>query len=81
MSKFAQEFKSAEILQLRINHNFTHIDLPESKIKNLTIIELEFNEESFGSITLAYNKSKGPLKVFLYREEKANVMKLVGQAK
>lgn len=36
--------------------------------------------ESFGSITLSSNKPSN-LRTYLYKEEKSNVLKLVGEAK
>lgn len=50
---------------------------------NLTIIELDYLEESFGSITLstATGELCPILKTYLYKEEKSNVLKLVGEAK
>lgn len=42
MSKFVQEFKTAEILQLRMNHNFTNVDLTQAAQNQMTIIALEF---------------------------------------
>jgi hypothetical protein len=44
------------------------------------IVEVVFFEESFGSIALSSKKS-GELKAYLYKEEKNNLLKLVGQAK
>lgn len=43
LSKFTQEFSKVEILQLRVNHNFNHIDIGISKENQLTVIELAFN--------------------------------------
>ncbi len=84
LGKFVQEFRSVEILQLRINHNFTSLAIAKPlNTTNLTIIELEFLEESFGSITLSTSDGNPTpqLKTFLYKEEKSNVLKLVGEAK
>lgn len=47
----------------------------------MTIVSLNFNCESFGSITLSTEPCPvGLLRAFLYKEEKSNYLKLVGQA-
>lgn len=40
LSKFVQEFCKIEILQLRINHNFAHLDLGVSRPGQLTVVQL-----------------------------------------
>lgn len=42
LSKFVTEFCKIEILQLRINHNFTHLDLGVGRPGQLTVVQLEF---------------------------------------
>ena len=42
---------------------------------------MTFMEDSFGSIILFNQKQTGYLRAFLYREEKNNLLKLVGEAK
>ena len=79
-NKFVQEFKQIEILQLRINHNFTNIIL-DNQATQFSIVSLEFEESSFGSIALSNKEFSGSLTAFLYREEKNNLLKLVGKAK
>lgn len=75
------EFNIIHILQLRISHNFTHLDLGVARPGQLTVIQLDFQDEGQGCVTLAYLGEKGSLQAFLYREEKNKVLKLVGQAK
>lgn len=70
-----------EVLQLRVNHNFNHIDLGIGKDNQLTVVELAFNESGQGCVTLTYIDHVGPLTAYLYREEKSRVLKLVGQAR
>jgi hypothetical protein len=38
LSKFAQEFTKVEVLQLRVNHIFTHIDINTAKEAQMTVI-------------------------------------------
>ena len=40
LSKFVQEFTKIDILQLRINHNFAHIDIGTPRPGQLTVIQL-----------------------------------------
>lgn len=68
LSKFVQEFCRIEILQLRINHNFGHIDLGVGRPGQLTVIELGFVEEGQGCVTLAYLSEVGSLRAYLYKE-------------
>ena len=44
LSKFVQEFSKIDILQLRINHNYNHVDLGVAKPGQLTVIQLDFDE-------------------------------------
>ena len=81
LSKFTQEFSKVEILQLRVNHLFTHIDIGVGKESQLTVIELAFAESGQGCVTLTYIDHVAPLTAYLYREEKSRVLKLVGQAR
>ena len=81
LSKFVQEFSRIEVLQLRINHNFAHLELGAGRPGQLSVVELTFEEEGQGCVTLACLGEPGPLRAFLYREERNKVLKLVGQAK
>ena len=81
LTKFVQQFSKIDILQLRINHSFTHLDLGTARLGQMKIIELDFLEEGQGCVTLTYLGDKGQFQAFLYREEKNKVLKLVGQAK
>ena len=56
------------ILQLRVNHNFTSLELPSFDIANFMIVEMNVPDESFGSITISNKYNSGSLRVFLYRE-------------
>lgn len=49
--------------------------------EQLKVIQLDFQEEGQGCVTLSSPGSCGSLRVFLYRQEKSKVLKLVGQAK
>jgi hypothetical protein len=53
-SKFVQEFNKIDVLQLRINHNFAHLDLGISRPGQLTVIQLDFDEEGQGCVTISY---------------------------
>lgn len=68
LTKFVQEFNKIDILHLRINHNFCHLDLGVGRPGQLTVIELNFVEEGQGCVTLNYLGEMGSLKAFLYRE-------------
>ena len=76
-----REFNKIDILQLRINHNFAHIDIGTPKNGQLTVIQLDFVEEGQGCVTLAYLGQTGSIRAFLYRQDKNKLLKLVGQAK
>ncbi len=67
LSKFTQEFTRVEVLQLRVNHSFNHIDLGIGKDNQLTVVELSFNESGQGCVTLTYIDHIGPLTAYLYR--------------
>lgn len=54
LSKFVQEFSKIDILHLRINHNFAHLDLGVGRPGQLTVIELGFFDEGQGCVTLSY---------------------------
>jgi hypothetical protein len=56
-----------EILQLRVNHNFNHIDVGVGKENQLTVIELAFAESGQGCVTLSYVDHAGGLAAYLYR--------------
>lgn len=81
LTKFVQEFGKIDILQLRVNHYFSHLDLGVPHPGQLMVVQLDFHEEGQGCVTLASPGECGPLRVFLYRQEKNKVLKLVGQAK
>ena len=59
----------------------TELDKAESFDHGLDILELEFLEEGQGCVTLSYIGCEGPLKAYLYRQEKSRLLKLVGQAR
>lgn len=67
LSKFVQEFSKIDILHLRINHNFAHLDLAVGRPGQMTVIELDFFEEGQGCVTLSYLNEAGSLRAFLYR--------------
>ena len=81
LSKFTQEFSKVQILQLRVNHSFTHIDIGVGKENKITVIELNFTESGQGCVTLTYIDHAAPLFAYLYKQEKSKVLKLVGQAR
>ena len=56
------------MLQLRVNHQFGHIDLGVCEESKMTVIEMGFEEECLGCVTLSYVGGIGPLKAHLYRE-------------
>lgn len=81
LSKFTAEFGRVEVLQLRMGHNFAHVELGTPLHGQLSVVELEFLEEGQGCVTLSYIGCEGPLKAYLYRQEKSRLLKLVGQAR
>jgi len=42
LTKFVQEFSKVDILQLRVNHNFTHLDLGVPHPGQMTVVQLDF---------------------------------------
>lgn len=63
-----------------MNHNSCKLSLENDK-GTFTIACLNFDNESLGSIAVSNKHKSGYIKVYLYREEKSNTLKLVGQAK
>lgn len=68
LEKFVLEFSKVDILQLRINHNFTYIDLPDCKTETFSIVSLLFSEQCFGSLAVTNPKRETDFRVYLYKE-------------
>lgn len=81
LDKFVIDFKVMEVLQLRVNHNFSTFDITNHNTGKFHIYQLDFDDAGFGCVSVSVNKGTSEFKVYLYKEEEDNVMKLVGQAK
>lgn len=81
LDKFVSEFSRVDVLQLRINHNFSYIDLNNCKTESFNVIEMDFREDSFGSLAVVNGLTFTDFVVYLYREEEDNVLRLIGQLK
>jgi hypothetical protein len=63
-----------------MNHNICRLSLPTSK-GLFSITRLSFTHQCLGSITISNKYKTGEIKVYLYRQENSNVLKLIGEVK
>ena len=67
LEKFVMDFDQADILQLRVNHQFFSMDINDLNTGKYSIYQFEFNEAGFGCVSACVNKGVADYKVFLYK--------------
>jgi hypothetical protein len=77
MEKFVQEFRSVEVMQVRMNGCCCRVTLGKEK-GSFSVVKLDFREECKGSIAVCNPLTPGFIRVHLYREEPGNTLRLVG---